>query len=493
MRWEVLQMKKRTIQMIFLVTIVALLSGCGLKERLKETIGDTGNNKEEESYTIDRERYEEYAEVLEDIIDDNEWPDGRHIKDDAYPYFGRDSFAICDIDMDGAEELIVEISDTSMAGMMIRVFDYDPKSDEVVEEYTGFPGVEFFDNGILYQPASHNQGGAEIHPFDVYRYNAEQDAYEMVTSIDTQASFDEWKQKEMGKAKSIYIPYEEIWEQNVERVERLAKIEGAIKPNRIVTKQKITQYDINANEKRDRIEVRMDEKDEYLEEPDYGTKWSVLINDKVVFSISQGEGVRLEVEFYKVNSRRTYLSIKQEGYYNGFVFDMDLYQFRDGEMVEHLDCYKTITDNSEGYYPNASVAYLTVDKLQIEASEQLQATAGIAWQMNYEYQKQDGKWTLSSEEFPIVERFYENDSKNRWTAHTEFEVYKSWDGKEEGFTVHRGEVIYLEAIRHYNGETYFKARNMQGQEGWFVDPKEGYREENGEWLQGYFEETMFAG
>lgn len=488
-------MKKRTIQTIFLVTIVALLSGCGLKEKLKETIGDTGNKKEKEevSYTIDRERYEEYAEVLEDIVDDNEWPDGRHIKEEAYPYFGQDSFAVCDIDMDGAEELIVEITNTSMADMIIRVFDYDAKKDEVVEEYTGFPGVEFFDNGILYQPASHNQGGAEIHPFDVYRYNAEQDAYERVAGIDTQQAYDDWKQKEMKEAKSIYIPWEEIWEENVERLERLAKIEGAIKPNRIVTQQKITQYDINGNDKRDRIEVRMDERDFDLGEPDYGMKWSILINDKVVFTLSQSEGVRLEVDFYKVSSSRTYLSIKQTGYYNGFVFDMDLYQFRDGEMVEHLDCYKTITDNSEGYYPNASVAYLTVDKLQIEASSQLQATAGIEWQMNYEYQKQDGKWTLSSEEFPIAERFYENDSKNRWTAHTTFKVYKSCGGSEEAFTVNDGDVIHLDAIRFYKGETYFKARTEQGQEGWFVDPKEGYREENGEWLQGYFEETMFAG
>ncbi len=488
-------MKKRITQLLFIISAIAILSGCGLRRKLTENVepADDKKQKEEVSYTIDRERYEEYAEVLEDIIDDNEWPDGTSVSEDWQVYFGQDSFAICDIDMDGAEELVVEITKASMAGMVTRVFDYDAKRDEVVEEYTGFPGVEFFDNGILYQPASHNQGDAPIHPFEVYRHNPEQDTYEMVTSIDTQEGYDDWKQKEMGKARSIYIPWEEMWEQNIERVEYLSKVKGAIKPNRIVTQQKITQYDINGNEKRDRIEVRMDERDFDLDEPDYGKKWSVLINDKVVFTLSPGEGVVVEVDFYKVSARRTYLSIKQTGYYNDFVFDMDLYQFANGQMVEHLDCYKMITDSSDGYYPDASVKYLTKDKLQIEANSQLHATAAIRWQMNYEYQEKDEKWTLSSEEFPIVERFYDNDPKNRWTAHTTFKVYKSCGGSEEAFTVHDGDVIHLDAIRFYKGETYFKARTGQGQEGWFVDPEEETREENGEWLQGYFEETMFAG
>ena len=485
-------MRKRAIQVVSFLTVVVLLTGCGLKEKTQEIIEQV-ENKEEVSYAIDRARYKEYAKVLDDIIDDNEWPDGTNVSEEWNPYFGQDNFAICDIDMDGAEELLVEITNTCVAGMIIQVFDYDAKADEVVEQYCGFPGVEFYDNGILYEPWSHNQGGAEIHPFEVYRYNEQDDSYESVTSIETQAAYDEWEEKEMENAKSIYIPWESLWETNVERIEQLAKVEGAIKPIPIIAQQKITQFDINGNDKRDRIEVRMDERDVNIDDPEYGKKWSVLINDKVVFTLTPGEGVSVEVDFYKVSSRRTYLNIKQTGYYNGFVCDMDLYQFRDGEMVEHLDCYKTITDNSEGYYPDASVVYLTEDKLQIKASSQLNATGGVAWNMDYDYDKKSEEWRLSSQEFPIVERFYGNNLKNRWTAHVRFKVYKRWDSHEEAFTVHYGDVIYLEAIRYYNGETYFKARNSQGQEGWFVDPKESTTEQNGEWYAGYFEESMFAG
>ena len=484
-------MRKRAIRVLSFLTAVVLLTGCGLKEKTQEIIEQV-ENKEEVSYAIDRARYKEYAKVLDDIIDDNEWPDGTNVSEEWNPYFGQDNFAICDIDMDGAEELLVEITNTCVAGMIIQVFDYDAKADEVVEQYCGFPGVEFYDNGILYEPWSHNQGGAEIHPFEVYRYNEQDDSYESVTSIETQAAYDEWEEKEMKNARSIYIPWESIWEPNVERIEHLSKVEGAIKPTRINTQQKITQFDINGNEKRDRIEIRMDEQDDFFNEPGYGSKWSVLINDKVVISISAEGGAWLDVYFYQVSPRRTYLSIEQGGCYDGVVLDMDLYQFQDGELIEQLDCYKTVTDNSDGAYPEARVSYLTKDKLQVEAISELKATAGIKWYMDYEYNKKTGKWEMTSEEFPIVEWFYNNDSKHRCTATLSFDVYKSYDSNELAFKVRVGEKVYLDSIRYYNGKTYFKARNEQGQEGWFVDPEDFGVEVNGDWIYGYFEETQFT-
>ena len=55
----------------------------------------------------------------------------------------------------------------------------------ITEEFSEFPAVDFFDNGYVTVGASHNQGLAgDFWPYEIYKYDADKDAYEMKYYID---------------------------------------------------------------------------------------------------------------------------------------------------------------------------------------------------------------------------------------------------------------------------------------------------------------------
>ena len=96
------------------------------------------------------------------------------------------SFAVTDIDGDGREELIISYANASMAGVFEVIYDYDPKTEQLRQEFLQFPSIAYFDNGVISAQASHNHSrGMDFWPIDLYRYQAEQDAYEWIGYVDT--------------------------------------------------------------------------------------------------------------------------------------------------------------------------------------------------------------------------------------------------------------------------------------------------------------------
>jgi predicted small lipoprotein YifL len=171
----------KTIQKILmLLVIVFALTACGkAKETVEETDREEREEKEEENTSVvDTERYKAYIEVLEDVIEDDEWPDGTSVrKGESAQYNEYDFFAICNVDLDEEVELIVEITSTSMAGMELRVYDYDEEEDEVVLQVQEFPAVVFYDNGVMGVAAPRNHTNSDVWPTSYYQHDAKTDEY----------------------------------------------------------------------------------------------------------------------------------------------------------------------------------------------------------------------------------------------------------------------------------------------------------------------------
>ena len=132
-------------------------------------------------------RLQKYQSVLTDVITKQIYPDGTDCGFDGSPTAAGNQFAICDVDKDGEEELILCITSTSMAGMRETVYDYDEETDAVREEYSGFPGGVFYENGLIEEEWSHNQGLAplgDFWPYTLHRYQAESDSYHCTYMVD---------------------------------------------------------------------------------------------------------------------------------------------------------------------------------------------------------------------------------------------------------------------------------------------------------------------
>ena len=130
---------------------------------------------------------QKYAESLRDLIRLHEFPNGvpadtSFVEGDD---FSGNQFAVCDIDQDGTEELLISYQDASMAGMVLYVFQYDAGTDAFTTELAEFPSVRFYSNGYVAADSSHNQGkGGKFLPYTLYRYDQDTDVYERVAYID---------------------------------------------------------------------------------------------------------------------------------------------------------------------------------------------------------------------------------------------------------------------------------------------------------------------
>ena len=98
---------------------------------------------------------------------------------------GENSFAIFDVDNDGQDELLLYWTDASMAGTVGYIFGY--RDHMVYNEFSGYPSMQFYDNGIIEMKWSHNQGlgiNFDFWPYNVYSYDAEKDSYSEFAKVD---------------------------------------------------------------------------------------------------------------------------------------------------------------------------------------------------------------------------------------------------------------------------------------------------------------------
>ncbi len=154
-----------------------------------------GSGQESPALTLSPEEkamYEAYIKALEDIYFDQNFPGG--MQGDLQPEdadISENKFAVCDIDSDGKEELIISYITTYMAGMVEAVYAYDSGTGELRQEFLGFPLLTYYDNEVIEEKASHNQGmasdgGADgnFWPYSLHRYDPVADTYVSVAYVD---------------------------------------------------------------------------------------------------------------------------------------------------------------------------------------------------------------------------------------------------------------------------------------------------------------------
>ena len=132
-------------------------------------------------------RLQKYQSVLTDVIEKHIYPDGTDCGFNGSDGLSDNKFAVFDVDKDGQKELILCITSASTAGMREVVYDYDEKKDSLREEYSGFPGGVFYENGLIEEGLSHNQGMAplgDFWPYMLHRYQAESDSYQCTFIVD---------------------------------------------------------------------------------------------------------------------------------------------------------------------------------------------------------------------------------------------------------------------------------------------------------------------
>lgn len=109
-------------------------------------------------------------------------PDGKSLEQ-TNSRSGENSFAIFDVDNDGQDELLLYWIDAGMAGTVGYIFGY--RNRMVYTELSGFPSMQFYDNGIIEVNASHNQEPTptEFWPYRTYSYDVEEDIYRLLGGV----------------------------------------------------------------------------------------------------------------------------------------------------------------------------------------------------------------------------------------------------------------------------------------------------------------------
>lgn len=144
-------------------------------------ITTTQNNLNAE---LDDKVAEQYAAILSDCAN-GILPFGKSFEKSGYNDDNDDKYAIYDIDSDGIQELILLITDTNSASMMEVVYEYNINTETLTEQLQGYPDCTYYDNGIIEEPISHNQGlGTTIWPYNLYKYTGN-NQYQYIISIDS--------------------------------------------------------------------------------------------------------------------------------------------------------------------------------------------------------------------------------------------------------------------------------------------------------------------
>ncbi len=192
-------MRKR-IAFIMATACILLITGCGASNSAEDPAGtdnqikvtyvenveqaDTeGVNTENSIDTegeLSRAIPDAYIAVIQEYCRTGMFPDGQ----DGGDIPGKISYAVYDVDGDGKDELILKNQDTITAGMTERVYAYE--NGVFREEFSGFPALTYYNNGLIQAEWSHNQGkaGDRLWPYTLYQYQPDDDNYIMLEAVD---------------------------------------------------------------------------------------------------------------------------------------------------------------------------------------------------------------------------------------------------------------------------------------------------------------------
>lgn len=169
---------KRTVLIIALAA--ALLTACGAPEAAAPGTTPPPEPAAEPAPTPDPAGLETMRRFYEIALNDLYY--NVVLPDDT----GEESYyAVCDVDGDGLNELIIEYNSTIEAGKVEGIYGYDPETGIGTDQLLQYPTLTYYDNGLIRADYSHNQGLAgRFWPFFLYKYNAQQDVYDCVGLAD---------------------------------------------------------------------------------------------------------------------------------------------------------------------------------------------------------------------------------------------------------------------------------------------------------------------
>ncbi len=126
-----------------------------------------------------------YRQALETLLNDRRFPlngEDRPVGDGED--LTKNHFAVCDVDGDDREELILEYSTAAVTAGLTTII-YDCVDGTLVEEFSEFPDLTFYENGTATAGWSHNQGlGGRVWPYSLYQYDPASDTYNQVGMVD---------------------------------------------------------------------------------------------------------------------------------------------------------------------------------------------------------------------------------------------------------------------------------------------------------------------
>ena len=122
-----------------------------------------------------------YQQALTQLCENLVFPDGVEAElDSAFYDISENQFAVCDVDMDGRDELILLYTTTvTTAGVRGCIYDYDEVTDTLYSELINNPRFRIYDNNVIEVDWSHSQRyGGDFWPYSLYVYDSESDTYQ---------------------------------------------------------------------------------------------------------------------------------------------------------------------------------------------------------------------------------------------------------------------------------------------------------------------------
>ncbi|SDB45218.1 hypothetical protein SAMN02910298_02263 [Pseudobutyrivibrio sp. YE44] len=183
-------------KLILLLVTSTLITACGMKQ-ITDVSDDNENEKvevqsevvekevEEENAGQKEEMYAAYREILTNFLESSELldigvtePEIETIKKDSL-------FAVFDQDGDGYDELAFRYDDGVIAGMQEHVYDYDFEKHTAYLKFSGFYGLDYYENGAIADGISHgNFKAGDFWPYTLYVINKDTNKYEEKGFVD---------------------------------------------------------------------------------------------------------------------------------------------------------------------------------------------------------------------------------------------------------------------------------------------------------------------
>ncbi len=128
-----------------------------------------------------------YVNAVKDLLNKNVLPDGDDFENYAPLILENNHYAVFDIDNDNKDELLIDISDSCTAGMVLYIYDYDESKNRFTSENWLFPtDCHIYDNGIITTAVGHSGGVSddENWPYKIFFYNPIIDQYQLYAEVE---------------------------------------------------------------------------------------------------------------------------------------------------------------------------------------------------------------------------------------------------------------------------------------------------------------------